>query len=207
MLIDLQDIQDGEDWNFLFGNDNPQADLAEDVATAAADMQLQQTADAAKNIELAYGSPAIANEFYRRNSGIGKGLLNERGMLINARTQYPSFLMSYRDSDRQITIPGLGTDSARNWLESDNPAIVAAVHQQARYDFIKSRGLQYATKRNFVKEFGNSALAAEGNAATNILNNAKRNRQVVVDRCVGLASMQQQLKDLIQTRTMDLSRI
>ena len=185
----LQDIQDGEDWNFLFGNDNPQADLAEDVATAAADMQLQQTADAAKNIELAYGSPAIANEFYRRNSGIGKGLLNERGMLINARTQYPSFLMSYRDSDRQITIPGLGTDSARNWLESDNPAIVAAVHQQARYDFIKSRGLQYATKRNFVKEFGNSALAAEGNAATNILNNnAKRNRQVVVDRYVGLAS-------------------
>ena len=175
--------------NFLFGNDNPQADLAEDVATAAADMQLQQTADTAKNIELAYGSPAFANEFYRRNGGIGKGLLNERGMLINARTQYPSFLMSYRDSDRQITIPGVGTDSARNWLESDNPAIVAAVHQQARYDFIKSRGLQYATKRNFVKEFGNSALAAEGNAATNILNNnAKRNRQVVVDRYVGLAS-------------------
>jgi len=184
-----KDIQDGEDWNFLFGNDNPQADLAEDVASTAADMQLQQTSDAAKSIEAAYGSPALADEFYRRNAGIGKGLQNERMMLIQARTDYPSFLMSYRDSDRQITIPGLGTDSARNWLESNNPAVVAAVHQQARYDFIKSRGLQYATKRAFVKEFGNSALAAEGNAATNILNNnSKRNRQVVVDEIVGLAS-------------------
>ena len=184
-----KDIQDGEDWNFLFGNDNPQMDVVEDVATAAADMQLQQTADTAKGIELAFGSPALSNEFYRRNSGIGKGLQNERMMLVNARTQYPAFLMDYRDSDRQITIPGLGTDSARNWLELDDPSIVAAVHQQARYDFIKERGLQYATKRNFVKEFGNSALAAEGNAATNILNNnAKRNRQVVVDQFVGLAS-------------------
>ena len=184
-----KDIQDGEDWNFLFGNDNPQMDVVEDVATAAADMQLQQTADTAKGIELAFGSPALSNEFYRRNSGIGKGLQNERMMLVNARTQYPSFLMSYRDSDRQITIPGLGTDSARNWLELDDPSIVAAVHQQARYDFIKERGLQYATKRNFVKEFGNSALAAEGNAATNILNNnAKRNRDVVIDQFVGLAS-------------------
>ena len=184
-----KDIQDGEDWNFLFGNDNPQADLAEDVASTAADMQLQQTSDAAKSIEAAYKSPALADEFYKRNAGIGKGLQNERMMLIQARTDYPSFLMSYRDSDKQITIPGLGTDSARNWLESNNPAVVAAVHQQARYDFIKSRGLQYATKRAFVKEFGNSALAAEGNAATNILNNnSKRNRQVVVDEIVGLAS-------------------
>ena len=43
---------------------------------------------------------------YRRNGGIGKGLLNERALLINARTQYPSFLMSFRDSDIMIT--GLG---------------------------------------------------------------------------------------------------
>ena len=73
-------------------------------------------------------------------------------------------------------------------LNQTNPAIVAAV--QSRLVMISSNqnGLQYATKRNFVKEFGNSALAAEGNAATNILNNnAKRNRQVVVDRYVGLA--------------------
>ena len=62
----------------FFGNDNPQADLAEDVATAAADMQLQQTADTAKGLDSYYGSPAIANEYYRRNGGIGKGLLNEQ---------------------------------------------------------------------------------------------------------------------------------
>ena len=128
-----------------------------EVAADAADAQLSVTADRAKQLDSVFG-PSVGDFYFNRNAGISKGIQNERMMLINARNAYHSFLMSYRDSDGQITIPGLGTDSARNWLERNDPVIIQAVHQQARYDFIKSRGLQYATKRGFVKELGNSML-------------------------------------------------
>ena len=76
----VKDIQDGQDWDFMFGADNPATNLAEEVASEAADMQLSQTKATANQLDQQFGTP-VGNAFYKRNAGIGKGLQNERALL------------------------------------------------------------------------------------------------------------------------------
>ena len=134
----------------------------------AANMQLSQTKQTANALDTAFG-PAVGNTFYNRNVGIGKGLQNERALLINARNRYPGFLMEFRASHEPVTIAGV-TKTAAQWAQSTDASVIGALQQYGRYKFIKENGLQFATKRNFVKYMMETMLSAEGNGATNILN-------------------------------------
>ena len=180
----VKDIQDGQDWDFMFGADNPATNLAEEVASEAADMQLSQTKETANQLDQYYGTP-VGNAFYKRNAGIGKGLQNERALLINARNRYPAFLMEFRASQTPVTIAGV-TKTAAQWSQSTDAAVIGALQQQARYQFIKENGLQFATKRNFTKYMMETMLSAEGNGATNILNtNIQRERKAEAEMIGG----------------------
>ena len=181
-----KDIQDGQDWDYLFGADNPATNLAEEVATEAADMQAAEVADTTAKLDQV--SPILGNTYYKNNIGIAKGLRNERALAIWARNNYAPYLMGFRDSEEVITIPGLGSKTAREWYESTDAAAISAVNEFARYRFIKKYGLQYLTKRTAVKYLRDSFLSAEGNSANNILNtNIQNARTAEVERIQGLA--------------------
>ena len=58
---------------------------------------------------------------------------------------------------------------ANELFQSTDQALISAGYAQARYDFIKSRGLQYTTKKNFQKYLGETLYASEGAAANNTI--------------------------------------
>ena len=179
-----KDIQDGQDWDYLFGGDDPIMNAVEDVTSSVADLQLAETKQTANELDQAFG-PEVGNTFYKRNAGIGKGLQNERALLINARNRYPAFLMEFRASQTPVTIGGV-TKTAAQWAQSTDAAVIGALQQQARYQFIKENGLQFATKRNFTKYMMETMLSAEGNGATNILNtNIQRERKAEAEMIGG----------------------
>ena len=184
-----KDIEDGQDWDYLFGADDPNTNLAEAVAVEAADVKAAEVAETTAKLDQV--DTILGNTYYENNIGIAKGLRNERSLAIWARNNYAPYLMSFRDSDELITIPGIGTKRARDWYESTDPSAIAAVNQFARFRFIKENGLQYMTKRTAVKYLRDSFLSAEGNAANNILNtNIQNSRTAEIERIQGLAGFE-----------------
>ena len=164
-----QDIEDGIAWDeFTGGNFNPNQDVAEDVATEAADIQQEGLKKVTNEIELNFGKIA-GNQYFNNNAGIGRGLRNEVSLLTAAKSNYAPFLMAFKQSDRLINFNGVQIPASQAFRSSDY-GMVKAAHQAARYEFIKQNGLQYATKKNFNKIFKDTAVATEASSASNILN-------------------------------------
>ena len=184
----LKDIEDGETWDYLFGADNPGAVIAEEVATEAAELQTQQTSNEAKQLEAATGSSVLGYEYFKRNEGVGKGLRNETALLQQAKSTYGAFLQGWRNSDVDVTLGGQ-TKKIHEWYESTDSAAIAALNQLGRQQFIKQNGLQFTTKRNFVKYLGETLPATEGAIASNTLStNIAQARQDEAMRIGGLIS-------------------
>lgn len=184
-----KDIQEGEDWEYITGGRfNPEAEVAEDVASEAAELNLKKVVNTSNQIEADTGSPILANTYYQRNKGIGAGLQNEISLLKQATNNYPQFLSAYRNSNTTLNIGGIEKPISE-WAMSADPAVQSTLSNDARYKYIKANGLQYTTKRNFNKYFGSKSGALEGNAANNAMSAAiKTQREEATNIQVGLTS-------------------
>ena len=97
-------------------NFNPQAEIAEDVASEAAELNLKKVVNTSNQIEQTTGSPILANTYYQRNKGIGAGLQNEISLLKQATNNYPQFLSAYRNSNTHQTLAVLKSLSLRGYV-------------------------------------------------------------------------------------------
>ena len=161
-----QDIEDGQTWATTFeGFENEEADVVEELASAAAEIELADTKKNSLALGVASGSPILQNFYYNQNAGIGKGLLNEKALLTQAKSSYAPWLTSFKSSN--VVIPGLGP--ANQVFRSTDYAAQKAATDYGRYLFIKENGLQYATKRNFVDILNDTLYATEASFVNNQL--------------------------------------
>lgn len=162
-----QDIEDGETWASTFeGFDNFEADLAEEVAAEGAGMQLEAAKADALAIGKASGSKTLEHTFFKNSARIGQGLRNEVALLTQAKSTYAPFLTNFKASD--TIIPGLNLP-ANVVFKSDDYAAIKTATEYGRYLFIKENGLQYTTKRNFVKHLNSTLFATEAASNNNTL--------------------------------------
>ena len=120
-------------WRALYGAEEIPA---EEGAVLEAGQRQQMTAGAAANRLEAEGDELGAQALRQDLNRIGQGVADEKALLMDARTAYPSEVLTIINSDPELAK-----------LYNSNPAQAL---QLATRKFIENRGLQYTTKTQFV---------------------------------------------------------
>ena len=120
-------------WRALYGAEEIPA---EEGAVLEAGQRQQMTAGAAANQLEAEGDELGAQALRQDLNRIGQGVADEKALLMDARTAYPSEVLTIINSDPELAK-----------LYNSNPAQAL---QLATRKFIENRGLQYTTKTQFV---------------------------------------------------------
>lgn len=120
-------------WRALYGAEEIPA---EEGAVLEAGQRQQMTAGAAANRLEAEGDELGAQALRQDLNRIGQGVADEKALLMDARTAYPSEVLTIINSDPELAK-----------LYNSNPSQAL---QLATRKFIENRGLQYTTKTQFV---------------------------------------------------------
>ena len=124
------------------------------------------------------GNPGAGN-YVRNQTGTGaiaQDYRSERQRIFRARTAYPMFIAAYvQDPNKTVTINGTKMPITQA-IRSGDAALVSAAMAQARGDFLRSFGLQNASKRNLVKGLGGVVTNTETQLATGFLNQSLKDR-------------------------------
>ena len=181
-----EDKRIGAMYDALVGDISDQELVAESTALQAGNEAANAAATQANTIEQQTGNIA-AGDFARRRSaqGLAGGFTGERAALLQARSSYQPFIYSYLASDKKLR----GFDmSVRDAVSSGQSELIAAVIAQGREDFIRERGLQYATKTGFVSILGNTITNIDSAVSANTVNQAvTAKRKAKVQELKGLA--------------------
>lgn len=149
---------------------SPEVDLTEEETLLLGERELSLVGSEANKLEEAgdlNGAEALRN----RDMQIGQGVVNERGLLLNAKSSYAA------------DISNLVNSSKYSRLYAQNPQ---AALELATKEWIYSNKLHLTTKSNFVEILGSTILSTNSYMATNVVSERvaqeKKERLAEVDR-------------------------
>lgn len=187
-----EDIEIGSMYDAMmegFSDSSPEArnmDRAEEEAITEGERQGDQVARLAYKMEQDTGNPAIGNFARQQLGGLARGVANEQALLMRSQASYGASLAAYLESNATFRLGGRSI-SVREAMASGDPRLVQAAITAGRHEFIRANGLQYATKRNFVKYMMNTMLSSEGSIGGAAVRSAiKAQREETINKIDGL---------------------
>lgn len=149
----------------LFGGGVSEAEAKQDDQLQSAASEVARTnADTANRVEASTGEPSIAQQAYTMDGGLAQTYLQGRVTLTQAQTLYPSHMARWMSSNQQITVGGR-TMTVAEAASSGDPGLVMAAMTAGRQNFLSTYGLGGLSRRQVVKQLGQTILNADSQIA------------------------------------------
>lgn len=159
---------------------------AEEEAVVVGEAQAPIVSKMAEQAESQFGIEA-AQVVREKHGRLAAGVNGEKALLIQARADYSPWLTQYLSSNATIDFNGQKIRVV-DAVNSTNAALRQAAMKQGRFQFIRERGLQYATKTNVVKFLSQQMMTAESSIGSGLATQSiKAERESNKQRIQGLA--------------------
>ena len=197
-----------EMYGALFGEGLSSEQVRSDAEVDRAATEVAFTnADVANKLQSDTGKISLAQQAYVMDGGVGASFVQGKTNLTQARTLYPSFMMSWMNSDTKLNIGGQ-TMTVAEASRSGNPALVSAVMATGRQQFLKTYALGNYSKRELVKTLGPTIINTDAQISSNAISSGiKQQRETKISELQSLGYQMAQPGGNIQADFGKLSEL